>query len=243
MLRFTVKIFLFFFLTGALSFAGLCLYIIPRLPDIETLRDVKMQVPLRVYSLDGSLIAEFGEKRRQPIRIEEVPRQMIEAILAAEDDRFYEHPGVDWQGILRAAINLILTGEKSIGGSTITMQVAKNFFLSFDKLYIRKITEIFLALKIERELSKDEILELCLNKIYFGQRAYGVGAAAQVYYGDDIKNLTLAQFAMIAGLPKAPSSTNPVSNPERALTRRNYVIGRMLEQGYISRQEYENARQ
>jgi len=243
MLRFTVKILLYIFVTGVLSMAGLSLYIIPKLPDIETLRDVKMQVPLRVYSLDGSLIAEFGEKRRQPIRIEEVPRQMIEAILAAEDDRFYEHPGVDWQGILRAAINLILTGEKSIGGSTITMQVAKNFFLSFDKLYIRKITEIFLALKIEQELSKDEILELYLNKIFLGHRAYGVGAAAQVYYGKEINNLGLAQIAMIAGMAQRPSPNNPVTNPEKAILRRNYVLGRMLEQGYITNAEYESARQ
>ncbi|TAJ91409.1 MAG: penicillin-binding protein 1A [Gammaproteobacteria bacterium] len=241
MLRFTAKLFALLCLAGILSIIGLCLYIIPKLPEIETLREVKMQVPLRVYSQDGSLIAEFGEKRRQPIRIEEIPRSMIEAVLAAEDDRFYEHPGVDWQGITRAVVNLILTGKKSIGGSTITMQVARNFFLSFEKSYIRKINEIFLALKIERELSKDEILELYMNKVFFGHRAYGVGAAALVYYGQELNNLTLPQIAMIAGSAQSPSRTNPVSNPDRALIRRKYVLGRMLEQGYITEEEYDGA--
>ncbi|HLB30293.1 MAG TPA: PBP1A family penicillin-binding protein [Gammaproteobacteria bacterium] len=200
-----------------------------------------MQVPLRVYSQDGSLIAEFGEKRRQPIRIEEIPRPMIEAVLATEDDRFYEHPGVDWQGIIRAVVNLVMTGEKSIGGSTITMQVAKLFFTSAEKTFIRKITDIFLALKIERELSKDEILELYMNKVFFGHRAYGVGAAALVYYGQELKNLSLPQFAMIAGSAQSPSRTNPVSNPARAQIRRKYVLGRMLEQKYISQPEYDAA--
>ena len=217
------------------------LYILPELPEIDTLRDVRLQVPLRIYSLDGALISEYGEKRRTPISIDDVPVNMIRAFLAAEDDRFYEHPGVDWQGILRAAINLIRTGEKSQGGSTITMQVARNFFLSREKSYLRKINEIFLAFKIESELSKDEVLELYLNKIYLGQRAYGVAAAAQVYYGSDISELTLAQVALIAGLPKAPSTTNPVSSPERARNRRNYVLGRMLEQQFISQAEFEEA--
>src|SRR5690606_5019342 len=190
---------------------------------------------------DGSLIAEFGEHRRRPVSIGEVPRQMINAFVAAEDDRFFEHPGVDWQGILRAAVILARTGEKSQGGSTITMQVARNFFLSREKSYLRKLNEIFLALKIEQELSKDEILELYLNKIYLGQRAYGVGAAAQVYYGSDVSELSLAQIAMIAGLPKAPSATNPVSNPERARGRRQYVLQRMLELGYVSPDEFREA--
>lgn len=241
MLRFTVKLLVLLCLIGILSVAGVSLYLIPKLPEIETLRDVKMQVPLRVYSQDGSLIAEFGEKRRQPVRIEEIPRPMIEAVLAAEDDRFYEHHGVDWQGITRAVVNLVITGEKSIGGSTITMQVAKNFFTSAEKSYIRKITDIFLALKIEQELSKDEILELYMNKVFFGHRAYGVGAAALVYYGEDLKNLTLPQIAMIAGSAQSPSRTNPVSNPERALIRRKYVLGRMLEQGYITKEVYDSA--
>ena len=216
-------------------------YVLPGLPDIDTLKDVKLQVPLRVYSEDFSLIAEFGEKRRAPIDITEVQPKLTQAFLAAEDDRFYVHPGVDWQGIARAVYSLVKTGSKKQGGSTITMQVARNFFLSREKTYLRKLNEIFLAFKIEQELSKDAILELYLNKIYLGQRAYGVAAAAQVYYGVDINSLSLPQIAMIAGLPKAPSTTNPITNPERALIRRNYVLQRMLLLSYITEDEYELA--
>jgi len=241
MLRFAFKILLSVVILGLVSAAIVLLYILPDLPEIDTLRDVRLQVPLRIYTQDGSLISEYGEKRRTPISINDVQVPMIRAFLAAEDDRFYEHPGVDWQGILRAAVNLIKTGEKSQGGSTITMQVARNFFLSREKSYLRKVNEIFLAFKIETELSKDEILELYLNKIYFGQRAYGVAAAAQVYYGSDINELDLSQVALIAGLPKAPSTTNPVSAPEKARARRNYVLRRMLDQDYISGSEYEEA--
>ena len=211
------------------------------LPEIDMLRDVRMQVPLRVYSQDGSLLGEFGEKRRVPVLIDEVPEQLIQAFIAAEDDRFYAHPGVDWQGLLRAAISLVRTGEKRQGGSTITMQVARNFFLSREKTYMRKLNEIFLAIKIERELTKNEILELYLNKIYLGQRAYGVGAAAQVYYGTGITGLNLAQHAMLAGLPKAPSRTNPVTSPEQAVQRRSYVLRRMLELGYIDQARFQVA--
>lgn len=241
MLRFLISLMFSLAAAGAIALAGLALHIIPQLPDIDTLRDMHMQVPLRVYTRDLSLISEFGEKRRKPVSINDVPRQMIDAFVAAEDDRFYKHPGVDWQGILRAAVNLARTGEKTQGGSTITMQVARNFFLSREKSYLRKLNEIFLALKIERELSKSEILELYLNKIYLGQRAYGVGAAAQVYYGSDLKDLDLAQIAMLAGLPKAPSTTNPVSNPQRALQRREYVLRRMLELKFITKKEYDTA--
>lgn len=216
-------------------------YVLPGLPDIETLKDVKLQVPLRVYSADASLIAEFGEKRRAPVDINNVQPRLIQAFLAAEDDRFYVHPGVDWQGIARAVYSLVKTGSKKQGGSTITMQVARNFFLSREKTYLRKLNEIFLAFKIEQELSKDNILELYLNKIYLGQRAYGVAAAAQVYYGVDTNALTLPQVAMIAGLPKAPSTTNPISNPERALIRRNYVLQRMLLLSHITQDEYDLA--
>ncbi|MEC7875474.1 MAG: penicillin-binding protein 1A [Pseudomonadota bacterium] len=218
------------------------LYILPKLPDIETLKDIKMQVPLRIYSADMSLIAEYGEKRRTPIKIEALPNTLIKAFLAAEDDRFYVHPGVDWQGLVRATYSLIKTGTKKQGGSTITMQVARNFFLSHEKTYLRKLNEIFLAFKIERELSKKEILELYVNKIYLGQRAYGVEAAAQVYYGADVNSLNLAQIATIAGLPKAPSKSNPVTNPSRSLIRRNYVLQRMLELSYISEEEFEEAK-
>lgn len=241
MLRFIAKLALLFLLLGTVALASIAIMIIPDLPDVDALRDIRMQVPLRVYSADGSLISEFGEKRRIPVKIENTPERLIQAFLAAEDDRFYEHPGVDWQGIARAAYVLITTGEKREGGSTITMQVARNFFLSREKSYMRKINEIFLALKIEQELSKEEVLELYLNKIYLGHRAYGVGSAAQVYYGRNINELTLPQMAMIAGLPKAPSTTNPVSYPERAVQRRGYVLHRMLTQGYISREEYTEA--
>ena len=241
MLRLAFNLLLLISILGIIFTAGIAWYVLPTLPDIETLKDVKMQVPLRIYTLEQSLIAEFGEKRRTPVEIENVPILLIKAILAAEDDRFYQHPGVDWQGILRAAISLIKTGAKKQGGSTITMQVARNFFLTPEKTYLRKLNEIFLALKIERELSKDEILELYLNKVYLGQRAYGVVAAAQIYYGSEISELSLPQIAMIAGLPKAPSTTNPISNPERALERRNYVLRRMLKLEFITESEFEQA--
>ncbi|MEX2352947.1 MAG: penicillin-binding protein 1A, partial [Gammaproteobacteria bacterium] len=241
MLRFILKSLVAMTLLGVITLGVVSLIVIPDLPDIEQLRDVKMQIPLRVYSHDGSLIAEFGEMRRIPITAAEVPEQFINAFIAAEDNRFYQHPGVDWQGILRAVINLAMTGEKSQGGSTITMQVARNFFLTSEKSYMRKINEIYLALKIEQELDKAEILELYLNKIYLGHRSYGIGAAAHVYYGRDISQLTLPQMAMIAGLPKAPSTTNPVTSPERAKIRRSYVLGRMLDTGYISQAEFDAA--
>ncbi len=223
--------------------AGAAVYwhLAPQLPSVETLRDVRLQVPLRVYSADGALLAEFGEKRRVPLTLNQVPETMVQAVLASEDERFYEHPGVDWQGLTRAVIHLLRTGEKGPGGSTITMQVARNFFLGREKTYVRKLNEILLALKIERELGKDEILELYLNKIFLGHRAYGVGAAALVYYGKPIAELNLAQTAMIAGLPKAPSRFNPVANPSRALERRNYVLGRMRELNYIGDEQLQAA--
>jgi len=226
-------------LTAVLIIAGAAyLYITPQLPPIERLKEVQLQVPLRVYSADGELIAEFGEQRRAPVHYDDLPQAIIDAFLATEDDRFFEHPGVDYHGLVRAAVKLVSTGEKRQGGSTITMQVARNFFLSSEKTYLRKLKEIFLALKIEHYLGKQEILELYLNKIYFGHRAYGIAAAAQVYYGVPIDQLSLAQIAMIAGLPKAPSSNNPISNPQRALQRRNYVLGRMYSLGSIDQEQY-----
>ena len=213
----------------------------PQLPPVDSLRDVKLQTPLKVYSREGKLIALFGEKRRIPLRYQELPQTMVDAFLAAEDDRFFEHPGVDYQGLIRAVINLVITGQKAQGGSTITMQLARNFFLTPERTYTRKIKEIMLALRIEKELNKQEILELYLNKIYLGQRAYGVGAAAEVYYGKSASELSLDQVAMIAGLPKAPSRFNPISNSERATVRRNYVLGRMLELKKITKQDYEIA--
>jgi len=213
----------------------------PDLPEVETLRDVQLQVPLRVYSQDGRLIGLFGEMRRVPVTLDEVPDMLEQAFLAGEDARFYEHPGVDYQGISRAAFTLLTTGEKSVGGSTITQQLARNFFLTSEKTFTRKIKEIFLALKIEKQLSKQEILELYLNKIFLGYRAYGVGAAAEVYYGKTVGELNLAQSAMIAALPKAPSRINPINQPERATERRDYVLSRMLELGFITQQEYQQA--
>ena len=229
-------------LAAAIGAGGAYWYLEPKLPSAETLRDVRLQVPLRVYTRDDQLMAEFGEKRRTPLQLHEVPERLIQAFLAGEDDRYFEHPGVDWQGLTRAVLYLVRTGEKGPGGSTITMQVARNFFLSREKTYIRKLNEILLALKIEREFTKEEILELYVNKIFLGQRAYGVGAAAQVYYGRTVTELTLPQLAMIAGLPKAPSRFNPIADPEQAVVRRNYVLRRMLELGWIDQTEHDAAR-
>ena len=226
---------------GSLIVVGAYAYIAPTLPDVNSLNDIQMQVPMRVYSRDGKLLAQFGEMRREPLRLDQIPEILQQAFLASEDDRFYEHPGVDYQGILRAAGEIVRTGKKGTGGSTITMQVARNFFLSSEKTYIRKIKEILLSLRIERDLSKQQILELYLNKIYLGSRAYGVGAAAHAYYGRPIDQLTLAQYAMIAGLPKAPSRWNPIANPSRAKERRNYVLGRMFKLGYIEEPDYQAA--
>ena len=222
------------------AFAGY-LFLSPGLPSATSLKQVQLQIPLRVYDTRGQLLAEYGEKRRKPLNLNEIPELLQKAFLAAEDDRFFKHPGVDYQGILRAAWNLLRTGEKGQGGSTITMQLARNFYLSRERTYTRKLREIFLALTIERELSKSEILTLYLNKIYLGNRAYGVGAAADTYYGRNVGCLSLAHMAMIAGLPKAPSRFNPVVNPERALLRRNYVLERMREVGYIDDQVYAGA--
>jgi len=232
-----------FTVTIILLVLSLVLYakIEPQLPSIESLKDVQLQVPLRIYTSDRKLMAEFGEKRRTPVRIEDVPPDLIQAFLAAEDDRFFEHPGVDFQGLLRAGVELLRTGQKRQGGSTITMQVARNFFLSTEKTYLRKLTEILLAFRIEHSLSKQEILELYLNKIYLGHRAYGVAAAAQVYYGIGIDQLSVAQMAMIAALPKAPSRVNPINDPEAALARRNYILGRMYGLGYIDADVYNKA--
>lgn len=239
MLRLIFNSLLLLLIIGIFALTAVSWYIMPSLPNIETLKDVKMQIPLRIYSSDNSLIAEFGEKKRTPIDIREINPLIIKAFISAEDDLFYEHSGVDWQGIIRATMLLITTGAKKQGGSTITMQVARNFFLSRKKTYTRKLKEILLAFKIESELTKDEILELYLNKIFFGQRAYGIAAAAYVYYGRDVNSLTLAQIATIAGLPAAPSSFNPISNPKNAEIRRNYVLRRMFELEFINQEEFD----
>lgn len=229
------------------GFTALCavvviaLYINAQLPPVDVLEDIQLQVPLKIYTADGKLIGEFGEKRRTPIHIQDVPEKLIKAILATEDRRFYEHSGVDLRGLARATLHLVASGTKAQGASTITMQVARNFFLSRKKTFGRKLNEVLLAIKIEKELPKDKILELYLNKIYFGKRAYGVQAAAQVYYGTTVDKLTLAQMAMIAGLPQAPSAINPINNPEAALKRRTHVLKRMLHYGFITEKEYQQA--
>ncbi|MCU0757301.1 MAG: PBP1A family penicillin-binding protein [Xanthomonadales bacterium] len=214
----------------------------PELPPVAALREVQLQVPLRVLSADGKLIASFGEMRRTPKSIDEIPVLVRQAFVAVEDERFYDHPGIDLLGISRAALEYVQRGgEYGSGGSTITQQVARNFFLSPEKRLERKIKEIFLALKIERVLSKDEILALYLNKIFLGQRAYGVAAAAQVYYGKALEELSVAEAAMLAALPQAPSRRNPVSDPDGATTRRNLVLGRMLTNGFIDQATHDAA--
>ena len=224
---------------GAVLIAAALLGIIailayPQLPSLEALTDYQPKIPLRVYTADGHLIGEFGEERRALVAIQDVPVIMKQAILAAEDERFYHHPGVDTLGVLRAAYANFTGGGKRQGASTITMQVARNFFLSSEKTLTRKVFEALLAFKIESRLSKDEILQIYVNQIYLGQRAYGFAAAAQIYFGKPLKDLSLAEAAMLAGLPKAPSSYNPVANPKRAKLRQHYVLRRMRELGFIN---------
>ncbi|OOG62078.1 penicillin-binding protein [Rhodanobacter sp. B04] len=235
-----------------LAFTGLLLAVIavgvaywlvaPRLPSVAVLKDYHMQVPLRVLSADGKLIASFGETRRIPVAITQVPDLLKHAVLSAEDADFYHHPGVDWRGIVRAGWHVVATGgDKGPGGSTITQQVARNIFLSPEKLYSRKLTEIFIALRIEHELSKDQILELYLNKMFLGHRSYGVAAAAEYYYGKTLDQLTVAECALIASTFQLPSVVNPLNSPKRALARRNWVLGEMLKHGYITKPVYEQA--
>ncbi|AHY44410.1 penicillin-binding protein 1A [Stutzerimonas decontaminans] len=224
-----------------LSVSGAFLYLSPNLPSVDSLRSIQLQIPLRVYSADDKLIAEFGEMRRSPIRFEEIPQEFIQALLAAEDDNFANHYGVDITGLMRAATQLLKSGQIQTGGSTITMQVAKNYFLTSERSFSRKINEILLALQIERELSKNEILELYVNKIYLGNRAYGIEAASQVYYGKPIAELSIAQLAMIAGLPKAPSAFNPLVNPSRSKERRDWILGRMYRLGSLDDLAYRQA--
>ena len=228
------------FLFSSLVIA-LYIYASSQLPNVESLKTVKLQVPLRIYTKDGALIQEYGEKRRMPLTYNEIPTTLIHALLATEDQRFFEHSGVDIFGLGRAAIRMLQTGTKSQGGSTITMQVARNFFLNRKKTFLRKFNEIMLAIKIDRELSKEKTLELYLNQIYLGNRAYGVGAAAQIYYGKKLNELSIAQLAMIAGLPQAPSTHNPIINPKAAKKRRNHVLDRLYEEHYIDKTQYADA--
>jgi len=235
-----VKIVSWLFAVGSILLAAGVIYIyavlVPALPSIDHLEDTQYQVPLRIYDRNEELLAEFGEHRRIPVKFDKIPRDLINAVVAVEDDQFWHHPGVDMYALMAAVYEVVTTGNKTRGGSTITMQVARNFFLSPEQTYTRKFNEILLALKIEKELSKEKIMELYLNKIFLGHRAYGISAASQVYYDKKLADLTLAQAAMIAGLPKAPSKYNPISNPERALIRRNYILGRMRILNYIDEQ-------
>lgn len=243
-LRWILVVFLVLALIGAAAAGGLYYAISSKLPDVQSLKDVDMQEPMYVYASDGQLMAVFGETRRIPVTMDQVPERLKQAFLATEDARFYEHGGVDYKGIARAVWLLATTRDKRVpGGSTITQQVARQFFLSSEYSYTRKLAEILLARKIEAELSKDEIFELYLNKSFFGNRAYGVAAAAQFYYGKTLQELDLDEMASLAGIPKFPSSGNPLSNPERARQRRdNYVLQRMAELRFISQAEADAAK-
>lgn len=220
---------------------GVLYYMEYELPDIDALNTVQLQVPLQIFSQDKKLIATFGEKRRIPIPYSQIPKPLIQAVLATEDQRYFQHAGIDLPGLGRAAVQLILTGKKLQGGSTITMQVARSFYLTRHKTFGRKLREILLAIKIEHKLTKEKILELYLNKIFFGNRAYGVGAAAEIYYGKHLNELSIDQYAMLAGIPKAPSTLNPLANTQAAKRRRDHVLSRMHEQEYIDDETYQKA--
>lgn len=224
-----------------LALSVLYLYLQNELPPVDSLNRVQLQVPLRIYTQEGQLIQEYGEKRRIPVTYDKIPKMLVNALLATEDQRFFEHSGVDIFGLGRATLRMIKTGTKSQGGSTITMQVARNFFLTRKKTFLRKFNEILLAIKIDRELSKEKVLELYFNRIYLGNRAYGVAAAAFTYYGKPLDQLTLAEMAMIAGLPQAPSTQNPIVNPAAAKKRRDHVLERLLEEQFITQAQYDAA--
>jgi penicillin-binding protein 1A len=230
-------------LLGALLLIFAALVTIPTLPSLEILTDYRPKIPLRIYSAEGLLIGEFGEEHRDLVKIDAVPENLKQAVIAAEDERFYQHGGVDYLGVLRAAYSNFTSGVVRQGASTITMQVARNFFLTKEKTLTRKFSEALLAFKIEHSLSKDKILELYMNQIYLGQRSYGFASAARVYFGKKLNNITIAESAMLAGLPKAPSRYNPVVNPARAKTRQLYVLRRMEELNFISDLEFQEAKE
>ena len=229
------------FILGCIAVGMVYVQFKSELPDVESLKTVELQQPMQIYTSDGKLIGEVGEQRRVPVKLENIPEKLIQAVLATEDSRFYEHHGLDPIGIARALMVTINKGGTSQGASTITQQLARNFFLTSEKTFTRKAKEAILAIEIENALNKQEILELYLNKIYLGYRSYGVAAAAKTYFGKELNQLTLSEMAVIAGLPKAPSTMNPLSSPKRALERRNVVLWRMLDQKYITQQEYDAA--
>jgi penicillin-binding protein 1A len=228
-------------IAGVAGVIGAYFYVAPSLPAAETIRDIPLQIPLRVFSRDGHLIAEFGERRRILVTYDEVPEHVINAFIAAEDRRFWVHPGIDYRGLLRAVYQLVTTGEVEAGGSTLTQQLARSYFLSLDRTIERKFKEGALAVRIEKEFTKEQIMALFLNKMFFGQRAYGVSAAAQVYFNKPLKDLSVAEAATLAGVLPAPSRYNPVRSVDEATKRRGYVLGRMLDIGYIDRAEYDTA--
>ncbi|MFL2503185.1 MAG: penicillin-binding protein 1A [Luminiphilus sp.] len=217
--------------------AGLYLYLSPNLPEESALRNITLRTPMRVLSRDGALIGQFGEQKRKPLQFEQIPQNFIDALLAAEDDGFFEHSGIEPLSLLRAVSELVLTGRKGSGGSTLTMQVARNYFLTLDQTFLRKFTEILLALEIEARLTKEDIFELYVNRVFLGHRAYGFEAAAETYYGKPLSELNLAQHAMLAGVPKAPSRNNPLSSPEKGKVRRDWILGRMANLGMIDERE------
>ncbi len=238
---FFTKVGLFFLILGIATLFVTYKIMEHDLPSVESIRQYKLHVPLRIYSKDGKLIRVFGSKRRTPAKLKDMPKNLVNAYIAGEDANFYNHYGIDPKGILRAVYEIITTGHKKSGGSTITMQLTRNVFLSLEQTYTRKLKEMFLAFKLEQTISKDEILELYLNKNFLGHRSYGVVAAADMYYGKTLNELTLAECAMLAAPPKAPSRINPITSPKRALQRRNYILRRMLELKYIDKSQYEQA--
>lgn len=244
-MKFLKKVFIYslvLLLVGVLTVVGLYFYYEDELPSVAVLRDVEFQTPMKIYTQDGELISQYGVKRRIPVSLQDVPETLVQALIATEDSRFYDHYGVDPIGVARAFLNLVSTGDKGQGASTLTMQLARGFFgLTRKKEYSRKIKEVFIALRMEQELSKDEILELYLNKVELGHRAFGFGAAAQVYYGKTLNELSLAQIATIAGLPQRPSRLNPITDPEASKQRRRIVLLRMLDEGYIDKAQFDEA--
>ena len=224
-----------------IGFYGMAMYIAPSLPSLDELKQAKTAMPLQIYTQDNKLIGQYGGVMSLPVTYEQIPQNMVNAFLAAEDATFFQHSGISVKGIGRALTEAASDDDGQTGGSTITMQVAKNYFLSPERTLNRKLTELFLARKIEDKLSKKEIFTLYVNKIYLGQGAYGVQAAAKQYYSKSLDKLTIAEMAMIAGLPKAPSKYNPVVNPERAVERRNWILGQMLKHGSITQAQYDEA--
>lgn len=239
--RLALAALVFVFGSVLLALLGSYQYLRPALPDVSTIKDIRLQVPLRVYSRDGKLIAQFGEQRRIPLSFDAIPTQLVNAVLAAEDDNFFQHGGIDYPGFIRALVRHLISGERAEGGGTITMQLARGIFLTPDKTYRRKLLEMFLAVRIEQELTKQEILALYMNKMFLGQRAYGVGAAAEVYFGKTVDQLTLPEIALIAGTFRLPSRDNPIANADLARQRRAYVLRRMREKEFITKDEHDAA--